>query len=155
MKSYTNIDTFQTNFQFLPILTHIDQLLKNYGGCWTVLLMSTHKCLFKWMCPKILLFLHTWFILSVNVFRYLFNHIYRSHSQILVTWQFCTNHEFVPWNGEKLHIRAEFQQFNRNNMSIRVPGKLSKIHSKVWFVSNPENKVLKGVKTRGQICPVL
>ena len=77
------------------------------------------------------------------------------HSQILATWNFSTNHDIVPWIGEELHIGAEFQEFSRNDKYVRVPGKLSEIHSKVPMFSNPGDKVLKCVKTRGQICPVI
>ena len=34
-----------------------------------------------------------------------------------------------------------------------MPGKLSEIYYKVPLFSNPGDKVLKCVKTRGQICP--
>ena len=67
--------------------------------------------------------------------------LHRSNSQILVTWNFSTNHDFVPWIGEKLHIGEEFQQFSRNNMYVRVPGKLSEIHSKVLVFSNPGDNI--------------
>ena len=62
------------------------------------------------------------------------------------TENFITNHDIFPW------ISAEFQQFSRNNKYVRVPGKLSEILSKVPLFSNPGYKVLKGVKTRGEMC---
>ena len=65
----------------------------------------------------------------------------RSNSQILATSNFSTNNDIVPWIGEKLHIGAEFQQFSRNNMYVRVPGKLSDIHSKVMVFSNPGDNI--------------
>ena len=77
------------------------------------------------------------------------------HSQILATWNFSTNHDIVPWIGQELHIGAEFQEFSRNYKYVRVPGKLSETHSKVPMFSNPGDKVLKCVKSRGQICPVI
>ena len=77
------------------------------------------------------------------------------HSQILATWNSSTNHDIVPWIGEELHIGAELQEFSRNDKYVRVPGKLSETHSKVLMFSNPGDKVLKSVKTRGQICPVI
>ena len=58
------------------------------------------------------------------------------HSQILATINSSTNHDIVPWIGEKLHIGAEFQEFSRNDKYVRVPGKLSEIHSKVPMYSN-------------------
>ena len=65
------------------------------------------------------------------------------HSQILASWNFSSNLDFVPWIGEKLDIGAKFQQFSRFNKYIRVPGKLSEIHFKVRFFSNPGDKVQK------------
>ena len=81
--------------------------------------------------------------------------INKLHSQILTTWNFSTNHDFVPWIGEKLHIGAEFQQFSSNYKNVSVSGKLSEIQSRFPLLSNPRDEVLKCVKTRGQICPVL
>ena len=63
-------------------------------------------------------------------------HFNKCNSQILVIWNFSTNQDTVPWIGEKLPIRAEFQQFSRDNMHIRVPGKLLEIYSKVLVFSN-------------------
>ena len=77
---------------------------------------------------------------------YYYKHMW--HFQILASWNFSSNLDFVPWIGEKLHIGGEFLQFSRINMYIRVPGKLSEIHSKVRFFSNPGDKVLK-CKIRG------
>ena len=77
-----------------------------------------------------------------------------SNSQILVTWNFSTNHDIVPWIGEKLHIGAEFQQFSRNNMYVRVPGKLSEIHSKVLVFSNPGDNIQFLVKLRDRFAPL-
>ena len=71
-----------------------------------------------------------------------------SNSQNLVTRNFSTIHDIVPWIGEKLHIGADFQQFSRNNIYVRVPGKLSEIHSKVPMFSNPGDKVLKCAKNK-------
>ena len=77
-----------------------------------------------------------------------------SNSQILATSSFSTNHGIVPWIGEKLHIRAEFQQFSRNNMYVRVPGKLSEIHSKVLVFSNPGDNIKFLVKVRDRFAPL-
>ena len=65
------------------------------------------------------------------------------HSQIQASSNFRSNLDFVPCIGEELHIGGEFQQFSRINKYIKVPGKLSEIHLKVGFFSNPEDKVLK------------
>ena len=54
-----------------------------------------------------------------------------------------------------LDIGVEFQQFFRKNKHIRLPGKLSEVHSNILLFFNPGDKVLKCVKSRGQICPVL
>ena len=76
-----------------------------------------------------------------------------SNSQILVTWNFSTNHDIVHWIGEKLHIGAQFQQFSRNNMYVRVPGKLSEIRSKVLGFSNPGDNIRFLVKLRDRFVP--
>ena len=70
------------------------------------------------------------------------------HSQILASWNFSSNLDFVPWIGEKLHIEAEFQQFSRINKYIRGPGNFSEICSNVWFFSNPGDQVLKCKKKK-------
>ena len=73
---------------------------------------------------------------------------YTSNSQILATSNFSTNNDIVPWIGEKLHIGAKFQQFSRNNMYVRVPGKLSDIQSKVMVFSNPGDNIQLLVELR-------
>ena len=77
------------------------------------------------------------------------------HSQILATCNSSTNHDIVPWIGEELHIGAEFQEFSRDNKCVRMPGKLPETHSKDPMFSNPGDKVLKCVKSRRQIFPVI
>ena len=42
-----------------------------------------------------------------------------------------------------------------NNTYVSIPGKLSDIHLYVLLHSNPGEKVLKSIKSRGQICPIL
>ena len=79
---------------------------------------------------------------------------HRSNSQILVTCNFSTNQDTVPWIGEKLHIGAEFQQFSRNNMHIRVPGKLSEIYSKVLVFSNQGDNIRFLGKLRDRLVPL-
>ena len=74
-----------------------------------------------------------------------------SNSQILVTWNFKTNHDIVPWIGEELHIGAVFQA---KNMYVRVPGKLSEIHSKVAVFSNPGDNIRFLVKLRDRFVPL-
>ena len=67
-----------------------------------------------------------------------------SHSQILVTWNFNTNFDFVPWTEEKLHIGVEFQRFPRNKKYVRIPGKLWKlwkIHFQVPYFNKKTNIV--------------
>ena len=83
------------------------------------------------------------------------NRMLMLHSQILATWNSSTNHDIVPWIGDELHIGAEFQEFSRKDKYFRVPGKLPKTNSKVLMFPNPGDKVLRFVKTRGEICPVL
>ena len=68
---------------------------------------------------------------------------------------FSINHDIVSWIGEKLYIGAEFQQFSRNNMYVRVLGKLSEIHSKVLWFSNPGDNILFLVKLRDGFFPFL
>ena len=104
---------------------------------------------------------YSWYSISFKLNMYIqcllkfcFN-LLMLHSQILATWNSSTNHDIVPWIGEELHIGAEFQEFSRDNTYVRVPGKLSQTHSKIAMFSNPGDKVLKCVKTSGQICPVI
>ena len=80
--------------------------------------------------------------------------LHMSNSQILVTCNFSTNQDTVPWIGEKLHIGAEIQQFSRNNMHIRVPGKLSKIYSKVLVFSNLGDNIRFLGKLRDRLFPL-
>ena len=49
----------------------------------------------------------------------------------------------------------DFWQFQWNADVCVIPGKLSEIHLHAWLLSNPGVKVLKSVKSRGQICPIL
>ena len=76
------------------------------------------------------------------------------HSQILATWNSSTNHDIVPWIGEELHIGAEFQEFSRNDKYVRVPGKLSEIHSKVLVSSNLGDNIQFLVKLRDRFAPL-
>ena len=71
------------------------------------------------------------------------------------TRNFSINHNIFPRIREELHIGVKFQQFSRNNKYIREPGQPSEIHSKVPMFSNRGDKVLKCVKIREQICPVI
>ena len=77
-----------------------------------------------------------------------------SNSQILATSNFSTNHDIFPWIGEKLHYGAELQQFSRKNMSVRMPGKLSEIHSKVLVFSNPGDNIQLLVKLWDTFVPL-
>ena len=47
------------------------------------------------------------------------------------------------------------QEFSSNDKYVRLPGKLSEIHSKVPMFFNSGDKVLKCVKIRGQICHII
>ena len=77
-----------------------------------------------------------------------------SNSQILATSNFSTNHDIVPWIGEKLHNGAELQQFSRNNISVRVPGNLLEIHAKVLVFSNPGDNIQLLVKLWDRFVPL-
>ena len=103
----------------------------------------------KYIVQHLIIFVHLTNLPNVT------NKISTLHSQILATCHFSTNHDIVPWIGEELHIGAEFQELSRNDKYVRVPGKLSETHSKVQMFSNPGDKVLNCVKTRGQICLVI
>ena len=92
------------------------------------------------------------YLINKDIFQSSFTQ--RSNSQILVTWNFSTNHDIFPWFGEKLHIGAEFQQFSRNNMYVRVPGKLSEIHFKVLVFSNPGDNIRFLVKLQDRFVPL-
>ena len=79
------------------------------------------------------------------------------HSQILVAWNSNTNLDFVLRIEEekKLYTGVEFHQFSRNNKHVKMPGKVWEIQFKVLLFSNPEVKVLKCIKIRRKLCPVL
>ena len=49
---------------------------------------------------------------------------------------------------------AEFHQFSRNNMCVRVPGKLSEIRSKVLGFFNPGDNIRFLVKLRNRFVPL-
>ena len=80
--------------------------------------------------------------------------ILMAHPQILVTWNFRTNHDFVPWIAEQLIIGEEFQQFSRDNKYVRVPGKLSEVYSKVLLFPNPGDNIHFLVKVRDTFIPL-
>ena len=84
-------------------------------------------------------------LFTICILLYAFH--YMSNSQILVTWNFSTNHDIVPWIEEKLHIEVELQQFSMNNMYVRVPGKLSEI-----LQSRGQYPI--SCLIMGQICPL-
>ena len=57
-----------------------------------------------------------------------------------------------PWIGEQPYIEMLVWQFSNIIIYIRVPGKMPDQHFKVSLFSNPGEKVLILVKSRGQIC---
>ena len=59
-----------------------------------------------------------------------------------------------PGLEKKLHIGVEFQQFSRNTMYVRVPGKLSEVHSKVLVSSNLGDNIWFLVKLRDRFVPL-
>ena len=59
------------------------------------------------------------------------------------------------WIGEQPCMRMDFSQFFRNAYICIIPGKLSENHLHAWLFSNPCGQVLKSIKSRGQICPIL
>ena len=48
-----------------------------------------------------------------------------------------------------------FTIFQEYHIYISIPGKLSEIHLNVLLLYNPGEKVLKSIKSRGQICTIL
>ena len=48
-----------------------------------------------------------------------------------------------------------FWQFSNMTMYVRVVGKMQNQHFNVWLFSNPVDKVLILVKSRGQICSIV
>ena len=52
-------------------------------------------------------------------------------------------------------MQMDFWQFSRKANICIIPGKLSESHLHAWIFSNPCGQVLKSVKSRGQICPIL
>ena len=77
------------------------------------------------------------------------------HSQIRTTWNSNNDWDLSSWIGEQPHRQMDFWQFSRNADICVISGKLSEINLHAWLFSNPRGKVLKSIKYRGQICPIL
>ena len=77
------------------------------------------------------------------------------HSQIRTTWNSNNDEDLSLWIGEQLCMKMVFWQLSRNADKCVMPGKLSEIHFHAWSFSNPLGKVLKSIKSRWQICPIL
>ena len=58
------------------------------------------------------------------------------------------------WIGEQQCMQMDFWQFS-GMLTCVTPGKLSEIHFHAWLFLNSRGKVLKSIKSRGQICPIL
>ena len=88
-------------------------------------------------------------------FPCVFPHIYMLHSEILASLNFNKNQNLIPWIGEQPYIKMLLLLFSNINLYIRVVGKMPKQHFMAFFVSNPGDKVLILVESRGQICLIV
>ena len=77
------------------------------------------------------------------------------HSQILTPWNSNNDLDLSTWIWEQPCMQMDFWQFSRNAYICIIPGKLLENHLHAWLFSNPCEQVLKSMKFRGQICPVL
>ena len=84
-----------------------------------------------------------------------FTIIHRLHSEILASININKTFNIVLWIGEKVYIKILFSQFSNIPTYIRVLEKLSDQHFNLLFFSNPRDKVMILVESRGKICPVV
>ena len=77
------------------------------------------------------------------------------HSQIRTPWNSNNYKGLSTWIGEQPYMEMDFWQFSRNVYICIIPGKLSENHLHARLFSNPCGQVLKNIKSRGQICPIL
>ena len=74
---------------------------------------------------------------------------------ILTTWNFNNDVNLSSWIGEQPCMQMNFWLISRNGDITVISGKLSEIHLHAWFFSNLLEKVLKSIKSTGQISPIL
>ena len=71
----------------------------------------------------------------------------------------CDYMKFKQWIGTSIENTHACKwipdNFYRINTYLSIPGKVSEIHFYVFLVSNPGEKVLRSIKSRGPICPIL
>ena len=79
----------------------------------------------------------------------------RWHSQIRNPWNSNNYYDLSTWIGEQLCMQMDFWQFCRNAYICIIPGKSTETHLHAWVFYNPCGHVLKSIKSRGQICPIL
>ena len=77
------------------------------------------------------------------------------HSQIRTPWNFNNDYGLSTWIGEQPCMQMDFWQFCRNYYIFIILWKLSENHLHGGLFSNPCGQVLKSIKSRGQICPIL
>ena len=76
------------------------------------------------------------------------------HFEIVPSKIFNTNCNLV-WIGEQPYIKMLFWQISMHHNILRMYGKMQNQHFNVSFFSNPWEKVLILVESRGQICPIV
>ena len=80
---------------------------------------------------------------------------HRLHSQIWTSWNSNNYKDLSALIREQPCMQMDFWQFSRNaDMSV-IPEKLSENYVHAWLFSNPCGQVLKSIKLRGYICPIL
>ena len=77
------------------------------------------------------------------------------YSQIRTPWNSNNDLDLSPWIGEQPCMQMDLWKFSRNAYICFIPGKLSENHLHARLFSNPCGQVLKSIKSRGQIFPML
>ena len=77
------------------------------------------------------------------------------HSEILASYNFNKNYNFVPWIWEHPYIKNIEMLFTNITAYISVVGKMPDQYLNVSFYSNQGYKVQILVESRGQICPIV
>ena len=71
------------------------------------------------------------------------------HSQIRTPWNSNNDLVLSTWIQEQPCMQMDFWQFPR------IARKFSEIHLRAYLFSNPCEQVLKSIKSRRQICPII
>ena len=77
------------------------------------------------------------------------------HSEILASLNLTRITILSPGLEKKTYIKMFLQKYSNINACISVVGKMPKQHFIALFFSNPGDKFLIVVESRGQICPIV